>query len=134
MAVSTDCCKVLATTTLAMETSLRAKSPWSSFQAACMVSKRPVWMAMAASPNSHCTPSLSASLTPKDSRCETYSVAISRERLDKPSQRMQCVRRRSEERRVGKECVSKCRSRWSPYHLKKKEEVHVLHHTKQIKK
>src|SRR3546814_18631677 len=22
----------------------------------------------------------------------------------------------SEERRVGKECVSKCRSRWSPYH------------------
>src|SRR3546814_21042695 len=23
--------------------------------------------------------------------------------------------RRSEERRVGKECVSKCRSRWSPY-------------------
>src|SRR3546814_20569185 len=26
---------------------------------------------------------------------------------------------RSEERRVGKECVSKCRSRWSPYHSKK---------------
>src|SRR3546814_13094498 len=24
--------------------------------------------------------------------------------------------KRSEERRVGKECVSKCRSRWSPYH------------------
>ena len=23
---------------------------------------------------------------------------------------------RSEERRVGKECASKCRSRWSPYH------------------
>ena len=23
---------------------------------------------------------------------------------------------RSEERRVGKECPSKCRSRWSPYH------------------
>src|SRR3546814_18778607 len=29
-------------------------------------------------------------------------------------------RRRSEERRVGKECVSTCRSRWSPYHYKKK--------------
>src|SRR5437762_14386810 len=28
-----------------------------------------------------------------------------------------CRRRRSEERRVGKEC----RSRWSPYHLKKKK-------------
>src|SRR3546814_17735802 len=26
------------------------------------------------------------------------------------------VRVRSEERRVGKECVSTCRSRWSPYH------------------
>src|SRR3546814_17060616 len=26
---------------------------------------------------------------------------------------------RSEERRVGKECVSKCRYRWSPYHKKK---------------
>src|SRR3546814_12280766 len=28
---------------------------------------------------------------------------------------------RSEERRVGKECVSTCRSRWSPYHSKKKQ-------------
>src|SRR3546814_15002688 len=26
------------------------------------------------------------------------------------------VRLRSEERRVGKECVSTCRSRWAPYH------------------
>src|SRR3546814_21043533 len=30
--------------------------------------------------------------------------------------RMGPARRRSEERRVGKECVSTCRSRWSPYH------------------
>src|SRR3546814_20791292 len=30
-------------------------------------------------------------------------------------------RPRSEERRVGKECVSTCRSRWSPYHKKKKK-------------
>src|SRR3546814_20499042 len=28
-------------------------------------------------------------------------------------------RTRSEERRVGKECVSTCRSRWSPYHYNK---------------
>src|SRR3546814_9783796 len=28
---------------------------------------------------------------------------------------------RSEARRVGKECVSTCRSRWSPYHYKKKQ-------------
>src|SRR3546814_11806560 len=27
-----------------------------------------------------------------------------------------CSGFRSEERRVGKECVSQCRSRWSPYH------------------
>src|SRR3546814_17288067 len=31
-------------------------------------------------------------------------------------------RQRSEERRVGKECVSTCRSRWSPDHEKKKKE------------
>src|SRR3546814_1530670 len=29
---------------------------------------------------------------------------------------LQIVEHRSEERRVGKECVSTCRSRWSPYH------------------
>src|SRR3546814_14346318 len=28
--------------------------------------------------------------------------------------------RRSEESRVGQECVSQCRSRWSPYQLQKK--------------
>src|SRR3546814_19699831 len=31
--------------------------------------------------------------------------------------------RRSEERRVGKECVSACRSQWSPYHSKKKHKI-----------
>src|SRR3546814_18275302 len=30
---------------------------------------------------------------------------------------------RSEERRVGKECVSTCRSRWSRYHYKKKKRI-----------
>src|SRR3546814_16696236 len=33
-------------------------------------------------------------------------------------------KRRSEERRVGKECVSTCRSRWSPYDSKKKTNEH----------
>src|SRR3546814_14773080 len=38
-----------------------------------------------------------------------YSIASTEsERSDRES--------RSEERRVGKECVSTCRSRWSPYH------------------
>src|SRR3546814_14623965 len=32
------------------------------------------------------------------------------------SGRKKIVFNRSEERRVGKECVSKCRSRWSTYH------------------
>src|SRR3546814_13411937 len=34
----------------------------------------------------------------------------------KPFFRLEQSRNRSEERRVGKECVSTCRSRWSPYH------------------
>src|SRR3546814_15565733 len=36
---------------------------------------------------------------------------------------------RSEERRVGKECVSTCRYRWSPYHYKKKT-THKKDHAK----
>ena len=56
-------------------------------------------------------------------------LAVSLERLDamlaKPAQRIglsatvrprEEVARRSEERRVGKECSAVCRSRWSPYH------------------
>src|SRR3546814_15019561 len=38
--------------------------------------------------------------------------------------------RRSEERRVGKECVSTCRSRWSPYHSKKKTINKTTQHLK----
>src|SRR3546814_14730109 len=34
--------------------------------------------------------------------------------------------KRSEERRVGKECVSTGRSRWSPYHEKKKKQSTTL--------
>src|SRR3546814_4010444 len=41
--------------------------------------------------------------------------------LPEPPQRIEIydnshIQGRSEERRVGKECVSKCRSRWSQYH------------------
>src|SRR3546814_18159456 len=32
---------------------------------------------------------------------------------------------RSEERRVGKECVSTCRSRWSPYYKKKNSNKNI---------
>src|SRR3546814_16920656 len=41
---------------------------------------------------------------------------------------------RSEERRVGKECVSTCRSRWSPYHEKKKYEYTSMHEKNENKK
>src|SRR3546814_15715410 len=40
---------------------------------------------------------------------------------------------RSEERRVGKECVSTCRSRWSPYHSKKKKYIIVIINNTSIK-
>src|SRR3546814_17364496 len=36
---------------------------------------------------------------------------------------------RSEERRVGKECVSTCRSRWSPDHNKKTNQSNILINT-----
>src|SRR3546814_2046327 len=38
------------------------------------------------------------------------------ERLGGGVARHRARQSRSEERRVGKECVSTCRSRWSPYH------------------
>src|SRR3546814_17409155 len=45
---------------------------------------------------------------------------------------------RSEERRVGQECVTPFRSRWSPYHEKKKtqvpEQYHVLRRHKHKKR
>src|SRR3546814_1977406 len=42
-------------------------------------------------------------------KLETISANNFKERIQK-------TKARSEERRVGKECVSTCRSRWSPYH------------------
>src|SRR3546814_19956248 len=42
---------------------------------------------------------------------------IVRSRRPQPTRRLRA--RRPEERRVGKEFVSTCRSRWSPYHYKK---------------
>src|SRR3546814_16352612 len=47
---------------------------------------------------------------------ENYSSGEHREKVSKHVARI-----RSEERRVGKECVSTCRSRWRPYNEKKKK-------------
>src|SRR3546814_17138856 len=41
---------------------------------------------------------------------------VVRHRLAEMLMHYELARSRSEERRVGKECVSTCRSRWSPYH------------------
>src|SRR3546814_8637857 len=53
---------------------------------------------------------------------ENEGVALT----DRANQLTQQAQERSEERRVGKECVSKCRSRWSPYHYKKKKEKYRI--------
>src|SRR3546814_13551146 len=45
-------------------------------------------------------------------------VASPRRKGTEPAQFDAAVIGRSEERRVGKECVSTCRSRWSPSHSK----------------
>src|SRR3546814_1996264 len=44
-----------------------------------------------------------------------YGLAVIAGKVDTPFTDY-IMRSRSEERRVGKECVSTCRSRWSPYH------------------
>src|SRR3546814_15828714 len=49
------------------------------------------------------------------------SAALARDEAGRPvlAARLEAAEQRSEERRVGKECVSTCRSRWSPYALEK---------------
>src|SRR3546814_15557475 len=51
--------------------------------------------------------------------CQAKSATHGREESShepSPHRFVLSLLRRSEERRVGKECVSTCRSRWSPYH------------------
>src|SRR3546814_18301594 len=50
-------------------------------------------------------------------------VQAGSDRILKAMNRSHSVKSRSEERRVGKECVSKCRSRGSPYNSKKKKDT-----------
>src|SRR3546814_13573155 len=54
------------------------------------------------------------------SRLPVNSGAKSKNAKDKGSAGKEEAAGRSEERRVGKEGVSTCRSRWSPYNYKKK--------------
>src|SRR3546814_11684016 len=60
----------------------------------------------------------------RDRPCDRLPPDCANQPLFCPVDSATCARRkssveRSEERRVGKECVSTCRSRWSPYHKKK---------------
>src|SRR3546814_13275491 len=50
---------------------------------------------------------------------DTSVNSISRSLRTKPRKIPIILQNRSEERRVGKECVSTCRSRWWPYHKTK---------------
>src|SRR3546814_13342529 len=63
----------------------------------------------------HHDPSQSAGPRTGDPRPDTRAMA----RKGKLTWPTSSLVSRSEERRVGKECVSTCRSRWSPYHKKK---------------
>src|SRR5213594_2258482 len=61
----------------------------------------------------------------RDWSSDVCSSDLSRRRSDRGRGRgtpSPSRRHRSEERRVGKECERLCRSRWSPYHAKKKRE------------
>src|SRR3546814_1926470 len=63
------------------------------------------------------TDALQAQVNPETGRVHTsFSLAVAQTgRLSSTDPNLQNIPR-SEERRVGKECVSTCRSRWSPYH------------------
>src|SRR3546814_4984853 len=54
-----------------------------------------------------------APVTAAEKREWEARVLETRQRVDTAAE---VLASRSEERRVGKECVSTCRSRWSPYH------------------
>src|SRR3546814_6032743 len=51
-----------------------------------------------------------------DDALQLLDIAVAREPRHAASHYFRGTMQRSEERRVGKECVSTCRSRWSPYH------------------
>src|SRR3546814_15688623 len=51
-----------------------------------------------------------------DLRKDPMALQRLKEAAEKAKIELSSATSRSEERRVGKECVSTCRSRWSPYH------------------
>src|SRR3546814_8166211 len=92
-----------------------------------------------------CSSDLSAQHGQAHAQCLRSQCRAARDQADRAAARPTCVARlsafhllykrgwpssspygeRSEERRVGKECVSTCRSRESPYHEKKKTNYNI---------
>src|SRR3546814_14332332 len=68
---------------------------------------------------------------PGDVKLDVDTKSTVRGRLGSPS--ATSTFDRSEERRVGKECVSTCRSRWYTYHKKKKKQTHTCRDEPQCK-
>src|SRR3546814_15329127 len=69
-------------------------------------------------------PAAQAARAKAGERYEAFVAALGRRLANGPKLRQEIpddIEPRSEERRVGKEGVSTCRSRWSPYHKKKKQ-------------
>src|SRR3546814_19295973 len=64
---------------------------------------------------------------------EVLQAAAAREVLEETDVHVRVDRLlRSEERRVGKECVSTCRSRWSPYHYKNNPQTNNTKNTTRL--
>src|SRR3546814_9987439 len=67
-----------------------------------------------------CALPISSQITPEGlspaSRAMSTAASVWPARTRTPPSTAISGKTRSEERRVGKECVSTCRSRWSPYH------------------
>src|SRR3546814_11505943 len=74
-----------------------------------------------------CSSDLGDDLAPEADRTRRPTVA-QMPQADIPD-RLVRNERRSEERRVGKECVSTCRSRWSPYHQQKQQQRSKIQRT-----
>src|SRR3546814_12471466 len=66
-------------------------------------------------------PAIAGERVQRPPRCQIDADAAAVARALQPIDRT-----RSEERRVGKECVSTCRSRWSPYNEKKKKNSSII--------
>src|SRR3546814_19597866 len=69
-----------------------------------------------AAPGYYMSPALIADIDPamRINTEEVFGPVVSTVRIKNYDEALDLAR--SEERRVGKECVSTCRSRWSPYH------------------